>query len=233
MILLGVAVNVVAIVCGTLLGQIFTHIQDEMKETVLKVIGICVIVLGMDMAFASEYFLVILFSLVLGAVVGEWFRLEDKLEQIGQWIEAKLGQNRGNVAQAFVMTTLIYCIGAMAVVGSLDSGLRLDHTILYTKSFLDGFTAIIFSSTMGIGVVFSAIPVLLYQGSIVLLSAQIQSWFNQGLIEHVIADLTSTGGILIIALGLNIIGLTKIRVGNLLPALIIVFGLSGLVYAFI
>lgn len=145
MILLGVIVNTVAIIIGAILGQFFTKISQDMKDTIMKAIAIAILVLGFGMAFKSDYFLVVLFSLVLGGVIGEWSKLEDKLERLGQWIEKKVGKNKGDVAKAFVTTTLIYCIGAMSVVGALDSGLRLDHNVLYTKSFLDGFTALIFS----------------------------------------------------------------------------------------
>lgn len=230
MILLGVIVNTVAIIIGAILGQFFTKISQDMKDTIMKAIAVAILVLGFGMAFKSEYFLVVLFSLVLGGVIGEWYQLEDKLERLGQWLEKKVGKNKGDVAKAFVTTTLIYCIGAMGVVGALDSGLRLDHNVLYTKSFLDGFTALIFSSTLGIGVIFSAIPVFIYQGSIALGATFINQLLAPELIDRIIADITSTGGILIIGLGLNILQITKIKVGNLLPALLVAIVLAIGVY---
>lgn len=230
MILLGVIVNTVAIIIGAILGQFFTKISQEMKDTIMKTIAIAILVLGFGMAFKSDYFLVVLFSLVLGGVIGERSKLEEKLESLGEWLEKKVGKNKGDVAKAFVTTTLIYCIGAMGVVGSLDSGLRLDHNVLYTKSFLDGFTALIFSSTLGIGVIFSAIPVFLYQGSIALGATFINHLLAPELIDRIIADITSTGGILIIGLGLNILQITKIKVGNLLPSLLVVILISICVF---
>jgi uncharacterized membrane protein YqgA involved in biofilm formation len=230
MILLGVIVNTVAIIIGAILGQFFTKISQDMKDTIMKAIAVAILVLGFGMAFKSDYFLIVLFSLVLGGVIGEWSRLEDKLESLGQWLEKKVGKNKGDVAKAFVTTTLIYCIGAMGVVGALDSGLRLDHNVLYTKSFLDGFTAIIFSSTLGIGVIFSAIPVFIYQGAIALGATFINQLLAPELIERIIADITSTGGILIIGLGLNILQITKIKVGNLLPSLLVAIFLSICVF---
>lgn len=230
MILLGVIVNTLAIIVGALLGQFFSKINQDMKDTVMKGIGLAVLVLGMGMAFKSDQFLIVLFSLAIGAAIGEWGRIEEKLERLGQWLEQKIGKNKGNVAKAFVTTTLIYCIGAMGVVGALDSGLRMDHNVLYTKAFLDGFTAIIFSSTLGIGVIFSAVPVFIYQGAIVLGSTLINHFLAPELIERIIADITATGGILILGIGLNLLGITKIKVGNFLPSLVIAILLTIGVY---
>mgnify|MGYP001467760372 CR=1 FL=1 len=232
MVLLGVIVNTLAIILGAGLGQIFSRINEQMKTTVMQVIGLAVLFLGIEMAFSSSNFVLVLFSLVIGASLGEWFHLEERLERLGSWLEAKVGQRNGNIAKAFVTTTLIYCVGAMAVVGSLNSGLRLDHDLLYTKSLLDGFTAIIFSSTLGIGVVFSSIPVFIYQGTLALLATQINLLFTSDLINLIVSDLTATGGILIMAIGLNILELTNIKVGNLLPALLVVILLSGAFYSF-
>lgn len=226
MVLLGVIVNTLAIILGACLGQVFHRINEQMKTTVIQVLGLAVIFLGIEMAFSGSNFVLILFSLVIGAILGEWLHLEDKLESLGRWLEQKVGQHKGNIAKAFVTTTLIYCVGAMAVVGALNSGLRLDHDVLYTKSLLDGFTAIIFSSTLGIGVIFSAIPVFIYQGALALAATQINMFFTSDLINLIINDLTATGGILIMAIGFNMLELTKIKVGNLLPALVVAIVLS-------
>ncbi|GAA0378078.1 DUF554 domain-containing protein [Bacillus horti] len=233
MILTGVIVNTIAIVVGAILGQVFSNLKQEMKETILKAIGIVIILLGLQMAFQVNEILIVLFSLALGGVLGEWLNIEQRLESAGKWIERKAGKRlKGNVSQAFVTTTLIYCIGAMAVVGSLDSGLRQEHDVLYTKAFLDGFTAIIFSSTLGIGVMFSAIPVFLYQGAIAFGATFIQYVLSPELIDKLIVDLTATGGILIVAIGLNMLEIVKIRIGNLLPALL-VSAILTLIYHYI
>ncbi|MDQ0339288.1 putative membrane protein YqgA involved in biofilm formation [Caldalkalibacillus uzonensis] len=221
MVLLGVIVNTLAIIVGTLIGLCFANIPEGMKSTVLKVLGIAVVVLGMGMAFEAEYFLNVLFSVVFGAILGEWLKVEDHLERLGQWIEHKAGKHRGNVAKAFVTTTLIFTIGAMSVIGSLNSGLNLDHDVLYTKAFLDGFVSIIFASTLGIGVIFSAIPVFVYQGALALFATTIDQWLTPELLERLVNDITATGGILIIGIGLNLLEVTKLKVGNLLPALVV------------
>jgi uncharacterized membrane protein YqgA involved in biofilm formation len=233
MILTGVIVNTIAIIMGAFIGQFFSKIRQEMKDTILKAIAVAIVVLGLGMALkgaSSEYFLIVLLSLVIGGVIGEWAALEDKLEQLGKWIEKKVGKNKGDVAKAFVTTTLIYCIGAMAVIGALDSGLRMKHNILFTKAFLDGFTAIIFSSTLGIGVVFSAIPVFLYQGSMTIGASLINQFLPPELIQRMIEDITATGGILIVAIGINMLGITKIKVGNLLPSLLVAVLLGTAIY---
>jgi uncharacterized protein len=222
-VLLGTIVNGACIAIGALLGKLLYRIPEQVKSTVMSVIGLAVTLLGIQMGLKGEQFLVVIFSLVLGGILGELWRLEDKLNQLGNWLERKIGADQqGNIAKGFVTATLLFVIGAMAIVGALDSGLRGDHRVLYTKSILDGFTSIILTTTLGIGVIFSAIPVMLYQGTIALFAALIERWVPDGLLESFITESTATGGILIIAIGLNILGITKIRIANLLPSILVV-----------
>ena len=184
-------------------------------------IGIVVCVLGVSMGLKTENMLIPIFSLVLGGILGELFHVSDKLERLGIWIEGIVGKGgKGNIATGFVTATLVYCVGAMGILGAMDSGLRLNHDILYTKSILDGFTAVIFTSTLGIGVAFSAIPVFLYQGLIALASTFISSVISQDMLTAIIQEVTAVGGILIIGIGINILELKKINVANLLPAIL-------------
>jgi uncharacterized protein len=174
------------------------------------------------MGFKSENFLIVILSLVLGAVIGEWLGLEDKLNAVGNWLEGKIGSNgQGSISQGFVTATLIFVIGAMAIIGALDSGIRGDHDVLYTKSIIDGFTALILTTTLGIGVIFSAIPVVLYEGLIALFATQIDRFVPQALMDQFIVEMTAAGGVMIFAIGLNLTGLTKIRVANLLPGILV------------
>lgn len=220
MSLLGTIVNGLAIIAGSLLGLIFRNIPDKMKDTVLQAIGLAVVILGIGMGLKSQDFLIVIISLAVGSVFGELWALEDRLNQLGLWLERKVGsKQKGNIARGFVTATLVYVVGAMAIIGALDSGLRYDHTVLYTKSLLDGISAIIFSSALGIGVAFSAAPVILYQGTIALLATQIQALVPQEILDQLIVELTATGGALIIAIGLNILKITSIRVANMLPSL--------------
>lgn len=219
MALLGTLVNGTAIIAGALLGIVFQRIPEKMKQTIMQGLGLSVFIIGATMALkAGSDITWVILSLVMGAVVGELLRIEQGLEAIGKFAESKLKKiGQGNIAEAFVFTTLIYCVGAMAIVGSLESGLKHDHSVLFTKSILDGFSAIIFSSTMGIGVVLSSIPVVLYQGTIAL-SAE---WMRNVLQDPVINVMSATGGVLIMGIALNILEIKRINVGNLLPAIFI------------
>jgi uncharacterized membrane protein YqgA involved in biofilm formation len=226
--LLGTIVNAVAILLGTLLGRLIPNMNVMMQRTVLQGLGLAVVGLGLQMTFKANDFLVIIISIVIGGVAGELLKLEDRLNGVGRWIEYQVDQKLGkrkdekdknSVATAFVTATLVYCIGAMAVVGSMDSGLRNDHTVLFTKSLLDGFSAIIFSSTLGFGVAFSAIAVFIYQSLMVIGSSFIVDVIGVSMVDRVVAAITGTGGLLIMAIGLNVMEIAKIRVANLIPAL--------------
>lgn len=222
MILLGTLVNAVAIVAGALLGRLLTRIPESIRQTVMQGIGLAVIVLGIKMALGTDNILLLIVSIVVGAIMGEWIRIDHGLNQMGKWLERKVGGNKeGSIATGFVTATLVYCIGAMGVLGALDSGLRNNHDILYTKALLDGFSAILFTSTLGIGVLFSAIPVFVYQGLIALLSTQINNLVSQEMLDAILLEVTAVGGLMIIAIGINILELKKIQVANMLPALVI------------
>ncbi|GED67074.1 membrane protein [Brevibacillus reuszeri] len=222
MILLGTLVNAVAIVAGSLLGCLLTRIPESIRKTVMQGIGLAVIVLGIKMSLGSDNFLLVIISIVVGAIIGELIGIEKGLNRLGHWLEHKIGKGKeGGIATGFVTTTLVYCIGAMGVLGAMDSGLRDNHDILYTKALIDGFSAIIFTSTLGIGVLFSAIPVFLYQGLIALLSTQIFNVVSQTMLDAMLVELTAVGGLMIIAIGINVLEIKKINVANMLPALLI------------
>ncbi|OQP06770.1 hypothetical protein B1690_07785 [Geobacillus sp. 46C-IIa] len=222
MVLLGTIVNGMSIVVGALIGIWFHRIPERVKETVMGGIGLAVALLGIQMGMKSEQFLVVIFSLVFGGILGEIWNWEEKLNRLGQWLEKKVGGNgEGSIAKGFVSATLLFVIGAMAIVGALDSGLRGDHSVLYTKSILDGFASVILTTTLGIGVMFSALPVVIYEGGITLLATQIERFVPREVLDSFIAESTATGGILIMAIGLNMLGLTNIRVANLLPSILV------------
>jgi uncharacterized protein len=233
MFLLGTLVNGLLIIIGTLLGKLLNRIPESMKTTVMYAIGLSVIVLGLQMGFKSENFLIVIISLVFGAVIGEWLQLEEKLNSLGLWLETKIGSSgKGSISEGFVTATLIFVIGAMAIIGALDSGIRGDHDVLYTKSMIDGFTALILTTTLGIGVIFSAIPVVLYQGLIALFATQIDRFVPQALMDQFIMEMTATGGIMIFAIGLNLTGMVKIKVANLLPGIVVTGIIVTILYCF-
>ncbi len=229
MVLYGTLVNAAFIIIGSLLGLFFTKIPEKYKQTVMHGIGLTVILIGMQMAFATDSIIIVLISLLTGALLGEFLQVEEGLNRLGTWIGSKFTTKNQNitVTQGFVTASLIFVIGAMAVIGALDSGLRGDHEVLITKGVIDGFTALVLTTTLGFGVIFSVIPVVLYQGGIALLATQIESWFPETFLNGLIVELTAVGGLLIVAIGLNLLKIVSIRVGNLLPSILTV----GLVYA--
>jgi uncharacterized protein len=233
MFLLGTLVNGLLIVIGTLLGKLLNRIPEGMKMTVMYAIGLSVMVLGLQMGLKSENYLIVIISLVVGAVAGELLRLEDKLNDLGGWLERRVGSNgKGSISEGFVTATLIFVIGAMAIIGALDSGIRGDHDVLYTKSLIDGFTALILTTTLGIGVIFSAIPVVLYEGLIALFATQIDRFVPKELMDQFIVEMTATGGVMIFAIGLNLTGILKIKVANLLPGIVVTGIIVTILYSY-
>ncbi|MEL4026897.1 DUF554 domain-containing protein [Lysinibacillus endophyticus] len=234
MVLLGTLINALLIIVGSILGRFFKNIPETMKNTVLSIIGLAVALLGIQMGFQSTNFVIIIISLVVGAVIGELLDLDKLLNRFGKWIELKLGKNKteSNIAEGFVNATLLFVIGSMAILGALDSGLRNDHSVLITKGIIDGFTSIILSSTLGIGVLLSSVPVFLYQGIIAISSGFISAYIPEAALDLFIKEMTATGGVMIMAIGLNIAGLTKIRVANLLPGIVVVGFIVAIMFLF-
>ncbi|RLQ89666.1 DUF554 domain-containing protein [Planomicrobium sp. Y74] len=234
MVLLGTLINAALIIAGTLIGRALRNIPEKMKETVMYAIGLAVVVLGLQMGFGSQNFVIVIISLVLGTVLGEWADLDQKLNRFGHWIEVKLGakESKGSIAQGFVTATLIFVIGAMGVIGALESGLSNEHGVLISKGIIDGFTSIILASTLGIGVMLSAAPVFVYQGLIALFATQISLIIPEAALDLFIAEMSATGGVMIVAIGLNLMGITKIRVANLLPGILVVALAVTVIYQF-
>ncbi|GKV57696.1 membrane protein [Sporosarcina sp. NCCP-2222] len=224
MILFGSITNALLIVLGAFIGRFLNNIPERMKETVMYGIGLAVTAIGIQMTFESTQILIVITSIVIGAVIGEWIDLDGKINRLGQWIEKKLPAKKEGpgIAQGFVTATLIFVVGSMAIIGAIDSGLRNDHDVLLMKGIIDGFTSIILSSTLGIGVAFAAIPVLLYQGIITLCATQISRFVSDELLSFFISEMTATGGLMIVGIGLNLIGITKMRVANFIPGIVVV-----------
>ena len=217
--MLGTIVNVIAIICGSLLGLLFRKgIPDNYKEIIMSGIGLSVILIGVKSALSSDQLLIVIFSVIIGAGIGEFLKIEAKLESLGNYFEQRLASkssDTGSFARGFVTASLVFCVGSMAIVGALESGLTGNHQTLFAKSILDGVTSLIFASSLGIGVLFSGVPVFLYQGAITLTAV----FMKNLLVAETISQMTSVGGLLILAIGLNLLGITKIRVGNLLPGI--------------
>ncbi|WP_342387553.1 DUF554 domain-containing protein [Salinicoccus bachuensis] len=228
--LLGTAVNALAIIVGSFIGLFWRNINEDMKTTIIQGLSITVIVLGIDMALESNQIIIVVVSIALGAMLGERWRIEERMNRFGIWLETKTGAQEGGVAAAFVTATLVYVVGAVGIVGALDSGLRGDHTVLFTKSLIDGIMSIFLTSALGIGIIFSAVPVFLFQGSITLFAAQIDRFIPPELMDQFIIEITGAGGVMIIAIGLRLLGILNIRVANLLPAIPIIMLIVAVVY---
>jgi uncharacterized membrane protein YqgA involved in biofilm formation len=216
--MLGTIVNALAIIGGSITGYVLRGgIPERVNETLMKGLGLCVLIIGIQNALVSNSLLLIIFSIVIGALIGEAVDIDKQLQKLGNYIESKLRGRGGKVSEGFVTTSLIYCVGAMAVTGSLESGLMGNHKTLFAKSIIDGISAIVFTTSMGIGVMFSAVSVFIYQGTITIAA----SLLKQILTATAVNDMMSVGGLLIIGISLNMMGITKIKVANLLPSIFI------------
>ena len=215
----GTLVNAAAIILGSLVGVFLSRgIPEKFKEIILSAVGLSVLLIGVKSSLASEDIMVVIFSMIIGAVIGEALGIERRLEECGRFLEKKIGAASGDtrsLAKGFVTASLVFCVGAMAIVGSLESGLTGNHHTLMAKWVLDGVISIVFASTMGIGVMFSAAAVFIYQGTITLLAMFLKNF----LVPETIAQMSSVGGLLIVVIGLNTLKITTIKVGNLLPAI--------------
>ena len=219
----GSVVNAVAIIAGSTLGLILhNRFPDRYKITVFQGLGLCVILIGLDMALKVQDILVLIFSILIGGVFGEVLRLEAFFGSLGDRLKALVRSKNDRFTEGLVSASLIFCIGAMAIVGALTEGLTGDPTVLYTKAMLDGFASIPLAATYGLGVLFSWIPVLLYQGLITLFAGTFQSYFT----DLLIAQLSATGGVLILGIGITLLDLKKIRLASLLPSLLVVVVLT-------
>lgn len=228
--MIGTIVNVLAIIVGGIIGVMLKgKLPAKFQKIVMQGISLAVILIGLQMALGatgSKDILIVIFSLVLGGIIGEILKIEERLNKAGNLLEKRFGNENTLFVEGFVQACLIYCVGAMAIMGAIQDGLNNDPSILFTKALLDGTSSIAFAATFGIGVAFSAIPVLLYQGAITLLA----SWAQQILQGPAARELTVTGGLLIFAIGLNILGICKIKVGNLLPSLFVAIIIALLVF---
>ncbi|MCU0560770.1 MAG: DUF554 domain-containing protein [Desulfobacterales bacterium] len=214
--MLGTIVNTLSIIVGSLIGLLFRGgIPEKYSKTIMHAIGLAVVLIGLKTALKTDAVLTVIVSLAAGSFLGELLRIEERLEQLGQWIGRRVSGDGSGVSRGFVFASLLYCVGAMAIVGSLESGLSGNHQTLFAKSILDGIGSVIFASTLGIGVLFSAASVFIYQGLITVAASSIR----QLLVPEVVAQMSAVGGLLILAIGINLLEIKKIKIGNMLPAI--------------
>lgn len=225
--MLGTIVNALAIAAGAFLGKLIKNgLPVKYKEIIMQAIGLAVIVIGLSGALkftdinasglGADPMLMVVISLVLGGIIGEWLKIEQRLDGLAHVLQSKFAEE-GTFAQAFVTASLVYCVGAMAIMGSLESGLSGNHQTLFAKSILDGTTAVVFSSSLGIGVAFAAIPVFIYQGAITLAASALKDLLT----SEIVALMSSVGGVLIMGIGLSLLDIKAIKIGNLLPAIFV------------
>lgn len=219
--MIGTLINVVMILCGCALGLLLRKgLPQRLQTTVMKALGLSVILIGISGALKTADTMCVIICMAAGSLLGSAVDIEGRLNQLGDFAERKLGRfgGGGNISKGFVTASLLYCVGAMAIVGAIDSGIRGDHSTLIAKGILDGVSAVLFTSTLGIGVALSAVAVLVYQGAIALLA----SWIAPVLSEALIAEMSAVGGLLIVAIGLNLLyEKERIPVGNMLPAIFV------------
>ena len=213
-------VNCAAIIAGCAVGLILKKgFPEKWQETIMYGVALCIFLIGVEMAQKSQNAVLIIASVVTGSVIGEMLDLDGKLNRFGAWAEKRIlgeqQQTSGTFGRAFISASLLFCIGAMAIVGSIEDGLAGNHQILFAKAALDCILSIIFSANMGAGVALSALPVGLYQGSITLLAA----WTQSLLTPEIIREVSATGGILMMSIGIVQAKLARIRLANQIPAL--------------
>lgn len=220
----GTIINIVAILVGSSLGMLFgARVPEKLKATVVSGMGLFTAAMGLQMFLKSENQLIVLGAIVIGALLGEWMRIEDGLQALGGILEKRFSRSESEsgsskFVRGFMTASLLFCIGPMAILGSIQDGLTGNYNTLAIKSVLDGFASLAFASTLGVGVMFSSVILLAYQGGISLLAAQLNAIVNTSMMN----EMTATGGVILFGLALSsLLEIKKIRVGNFLPALII------------
>jgi len=216
--MLGTLVNAGAVVAGSAAGLlIHDRLPKRVTDIVFQAIGLFTLVLGMQMALKTDSLLIMIFSLVVGAVVGELLDIDALVQRLGGWLRRRLGSRNDRFSEGFVTAFLLYCMGSMTVLGAIEEGLGGSPDLLLAKSVLDGFSSIALAAGMGIGVMFSALPLLLYQGGLTLTAGSLQHVLS----DPVIAEITAVGGVMLLGLGVRILDIREIRVLNLLPSLVV------------
>lgn len=223
--MLATIINVVLVLIGSAVGLLFKNmISEKLMSIITHALGLCVLGIGISNMIGTENMLCVIVCMVIGTVIGHAINIEGRLEKGGDLLRAKVtkGDSNSRFTEGFVNASLLFCVGAMAITGSIEAGLNHNYEIIISKGVIDGVTAISFAATMGIGVAFSVIPVLVYQGLITLLAA----WVGPLLPAAVIMEMTAVGGTLIVAIAINMLelGKVKIKVGNMLPAMFLPIG---------
>ncbi len=218
----GTIINVATVVAGGTLGALLGgRLPSRVRHIVMQGVGLVTLAVGMSMAIATNNFLLVLLSIVIGGILGEWWGLEERLDRAGKWLETRAARfpvlARGEFTKGFVTASLVFCVGPMTILGSFQDGLSGDYTLLAIKSVLDGFSSLAFAASMGMGVTFAAITVLVYQGVLTLGASLFQTLLS----DAMITEMAATGGVMIVGIGLLLLEIKRVRVASFLPALAI------------
>ncbi len=215
----GTLVNTATVIIGSSIGLLIgARFSERINTIVMHALGLSTLLIGFQMALKAESILLIIGSLALGGIVGELIKLEEALGALGEFLKRKVKSKSGNFVLGFVTSSLVFCIGPMTIVGSIQDGVSGDAGVLYAKSLLDGFASVVFASSLGIGVIFSALTVLIFQGALTILGSKLSFLLKPEILNELIA----TGGLIIVGIGIFLLGIKRIKVGNFLPALVIV-----------
>lgn len=224
---LGSILNALSVIIGSIIGIYFgSFLSQNIRKAVFRIIGLFTIVLGIQMSLKTNQFLILLISLITGTIIGESLSIEKGIESLSNKLKIKLQSENKLFSEGLITAFLLYCIGSMTFIGSIEEGIHQNRTLMYTKSLMDGITSILLASSFGTGVLFSAIPLLIFQSALTLGAFYFESY----LYPELITEISAVGGIIIIGIGLNILEITKIKVSNMLPALLLIIPIYHLVY---
>lgn len=212
-------INVILVIAGSLIGLLCKNkITENFSKSIVTGLALCVLVIGIQSAVQTQNMTLVIISMVIGILIGEAIKIEDRIYGFGEKLKSKFSKgDTSDFAEGFLSASLLFCVGSMSVMGSMEAGINGDYSIIISKSVIDGITAISLAATLGIGVMFSALFVLVYQGTITLISMYAGNFMS----EIMINEMSAVGGLLIIALSINMMGIKKIRAGNMLPAIFV------------
>lgn len=223
MIPIGSLINALTVIIGSIVGLLTgSRLPTRFKGIIFQAVGLATLVLGMQMAFEVTDFVIFIFSLIFGAIIGEAIHLETRLEHFSNWLKARVRVKNERFTEGLITAFLIFCVGSMTFVGAINEGLTGDRTLILSKAVLDGFTSMVLASVYGVGVLFSVIPLFIVQSSLTLLATPFQALFS----EVIIAQMTAVGGALILAIGFNLLEIKKVKTINMLPGLAVVVVLT-------
>ena len=217
---MGAIVNSAVIIIASLIGLVIgQRIPERFNTSIMQGIGLVVLTIGISGAIKGEDTLVLILSMVFGIIIGEMLKIDYRVNRLVNQLTTRMKhqENNNQISEAFLTATMLFCIGSLAIIGSLESGLTGDNSMLYMKSVLDGISSLLFSSTLGIGVMLSSVPVLIYQGGLILFAQLLAPLLN----DAVILEMTTVGSVLLIGMGLNMLGITEFKIMNFVPAIFI------------